>query len=92
MLPKTAVFYILHDIFKTKPSFENPRGIFFQRVPCCKKYVDIWKATSSGRAEIENLNHASGDVFNFNSATRVRFSTLTSLFQPMDKKYTKNTP
>ncbi len=84
---KNPVFYMLHNIFITRPSFKILRGIFFfyQRVDKCKKCADIWKAIPSGRAEIENVTHASGDVFNFTSATRERFSTLTSLFSSMDK-------
>ncbi len=54
-----------------------------KRVDRCEKCANIWKVTSSGRAELENVNYASGDVFYFTSATRVRFSTWT--FPSMDK-------
>ena len=59
-----AVFYILLNIFVTRPSFKHLR-FFWQKVHRCKKWPDIWKVTSSGRAEIENLKLASGDVFDF---------------------------
>ncbi len=55
-------------------------SVCWQRVHRCEKCPDIWKVTSSGRAEIENVNYASGDIFNFTFATRVHFSTLTSVF------------
>ncbi len=47
--------------------------------------------TSYGRAAIENVNYASGDIFNFSSATWARFSTLTLLFPSLDK-LSKKTP
>ncbi len=46
---------------------------FWQRVHRCKKCPDIWKVTSSTRGEMKNVNYASGNIFNFTSATRVHF-------------------
>ncbi len=41
-------------------------------------------SVGTGRAEIENVNCASGNVFNFSSAIRAQFSTLTSHFLSME--------
>ncbi len=71
--PKTAVFYILFNIFLTRASFKILRGVFLERVHRCKKCAYIQKVTSYGRAETENVNYTSGHIFNFSSATRVRF-------------------
>ena len=59
--------------------------IYWQRVHRCKKCAYIWKVTSDGKAEIENVNYALGDIFNIGSATKVRFSTFTPLFPSLDK-------
>ncbi len=50
---KVAVFYILLDIFITRLSSKILRGIFWHLVHRCKQCADIWKVTSSSRAEIE---------------------------------------
>ena len=47
--------------------------------------------TSYGRAEIENVNYASGDIFDISSATRVRFPSLTPHLASLDK-LSKNSP
>ena len=87
MKPKNSCLLHFARYFLTRLS----EGCFWQRVHRCKKIAYIWNVTSSGRAEIEHVNYASGNIFNFSSATRACFSTLTPLFPSMDK-LSKNTP
>ncbi len=92
MKPKNSCLFTFGPIFLQLDRLSKIWGaLFWQRVHRCKKCPDIWKVTSSGRAEIENVNYASGNIFNFTSATRVHFSTLTSLFSSMDR-LSKNAP
>ena len=56
------------------------------------KKVLVLHLTSYDRAEIENVNYASGDIFNFSSATRVCFSTFFLQFSGLWTRCQKNAP
>ncbi len=80
------LLYISFDISINILSFTNLRDMFLTKVKVhgCKKCTDIWKVTSGGRAEIENVKIASGSIFNSSSAIRGHFSTFSVLFASLD--------
>ncbi len=70
--------YVLLDYFITRPSFKNLNVHFLT------KSVDICKAPSGGRAEIEYIkNSPFCDIFNFSSATRGLYTNVGTLLASM---------
>ncbi len=81
--PKIHLSFTFYSIFLSM-IFQKSEGHFWQRVHRWNKWNLIWKEPSGGRAEIENVNCATGAIFNFNSATKGCFSNPTSLLSSMD--------
>ena len=83
--------FCLIKYFITRPSIKNRNIIFLPSGQRLWQWVNIWKAPSSGRAEIENIRNSTiCDILNFSSATRRHFSNVSTLFNSIYRCLVKN--
>ncbi len=67
------------DISAARSSFKN-LYIFLPSGQRCQNFAYIWKVTSNGRTEIQNINtFAISAILNFSSATKGHFSNVNIL-------------